>query len=89
MVWKVLSDLSGGNKKQNLRCCLYRALEYTLMVKNSMNGKDDTFAEVIGYFPFENLKVGDVPYSANHIDYKNNYLFVASGVGGVNIYYLH
>jgi hypothetical protein len=59
-----------------------------LRVLDNMNGKNAAFAEVIGYFPFEGLTVGDEPYSANHIDFKSNHLFVASGVGGVNIYLL-
>ena len=55
----------------------------------NMSGKDSTFAEIVGYYPFEGLKAADgKPYSANHIDFKANHLFVASGAGGVNIYYL-
>ena len=53
-----------------------------------MGKKNELFAEIIGYFPFEGLEEGGVPYSANHIDFKSNHLFVASGVGGVNIYHL-
>jgi hypothetical protein len=44
--------------------------------------------ELVGYYPFETMHKNGIPYSANHIEFKSNYLFVASGVGGVNIYYL-
>lgn len=54
----------------------------------NMGGKNAAFAEMVGFFPFEGLSEGGLPYSANHIEYKANHLFVASGVGGVNIYYL-
>jgi hypothetical protein len=40
----------------------------------------------IGFAPFDALKVGNEFYSANHVAFRGNHLFVASGVGGVNIY---
>lgn len=59
-----------------------------LKVKNNLQGLDDAFAEVKGYFPYENLTEGAQKYSANHIEFKSNHLFVASGIGGVLIYYM-
>jgi hypothetical protein len=52
--------------------------------------KDAGFSgtELIGYYPFEGLQANNINYSANHIEFKANFLFVASGVGGVTIYYL-
>jgi hypothetical protein len=47
---------------------------------------DFSNAALIGCAPFEQLKVGNDHYSANHVAFKGNHLFVASGVGGVNIY---
>jgi hypothetical protein len=45
------------------------------------------FGEVLGFIDFEGLEdESGQNYSANHVAYKSNYLFVASGVGGVNIY---
>ena len=40
----------------------------------------------VGYVSFTELTAGDEYYSANHIIFKGNVLFVASGVRGVNIY---
>ena len=42
-----------------------------------------------GYYPFEGLTDNSGQnYSANHVEYKSKHLFVASGVGGVQIFTL-
>lgn len=64
--------------------------EYGFRVLDVDESKLDTgFAAVAGYYPYEGLidREGN-NYSANHIVYKSGYLFVASGVGGVNIFNL-
>ncbi len=42
--------------------------------------------ELVGFVPFDELKAGEEYYSANHVTFRGNTLFVASGVGGVNVY---
>lgn len=64
--------------------------EYGFRVLDVDETKINTdFATVAGYYPYEGLtdREGN-NYSANHIVYKSGYLFVASGVGGVNIFNL-
>jgi hypothetical protein len=53
--------------------------------------KSADFAQthLVGYYPFSGLVEAGENYSANHVEFKANYLFVASGVGGVNVYYLN
>jgi len=52
--------------------------------------EDEDFenVSVAGYFPFNDPELDDLNYSANHIEYKSDHLFVACGVGGVQIFYL-
>jgi hypothetical protein len=46
-------------------------------------------AEKVGYYSFAGKTDGSGQnYSANHIEYRNRYLFVASGVGGISSYLL-
>jgi hypothetical protein len=48
---------------------------------------DAEFGEKLGFIDFQGLEdENDQNYSANHVAYKSDHLFVASGVGGVNIY---
>ncbi|MGM0509424.1 MAG: hypothetical protein ACQERZ_09765 [Fusobacteriota bacterium] len=52
---------------------------------------DKNTREILGYRPFEigidgNSDEDGQKYSANHIEYKSKYIFVASGEGGVNVY---
>jgi hypothetical protein len=50
--------------------------------------KDKKFTSVerVGFVPFDELKAGKEYYCANHVAFKGNHLFVASGAGGVNVY---
>jgi hypothetical protein len=48
---------------------------------------DSEFGEVLGFIDFQGIEdESGQNYSANHVAYKSRYLFIASGVGGVNIY---
>ena len=50
---------------------------------------DSNFAKVAGYYPYKRkVDSNGVNYSANHVIYKSGSLFVASGVGGVQIFNL-
>lgn len=51
-----------------------------------MKGGSILELERVGFVPFDELKSGNEYYSANHVAFKGTHLFVASGVGGVNIY---
>jgi len=51
-------------------------------------GNDFQDTELKAYYPYDEHVVGDFNYSANHVEYKSNYLFVACGVGGVEIFQL-
>ena len=51
-----------------------------------IEGANFANTKLIGYVPFEGLTTDGINYSANHVEYKANYLFVASGVGGINVY---
>lgn len=67
--------------------------EYGFRVLNVANAanKTSSFATSAGYYPFENntdTVIDGKVYSANYVAYRAGYLFVASGVGGVNIYTL-
>jgi len=64
---------------------------FRVLTIEKMNGKNAEFASLEGFYPFEeDVHVVDGQYySANHIDYKNNVLFVASGVGGVMVFVLN
>lgn len=44
------------------------------------------FGQVVGYHPMIGAMYGGQNYSANYVAFKGNSLFVASGVGGVNVY---
>lgn len=48
-----------------------------------IKGSDFSKTEHVGYYPFEGLTENGENYSANHVEYKANHLFVAAGVGGV------
>jgi hypothetical protein len=59
-----------------------RLVEVKDATKTSSN-----FGEILGFIDYEGLTDSSSQnYSANHVAYKENHLFVASGVGGVNIY---
>ncbi len=58
---------------------------FGFQVYRSTNGSFSDL-ERVGFVPFDQLQSGDDYYSANHISFRGNHLFVASGVGGVNIY---
>jgi hypothetical protein len=55
-----------------------------------LDGKSGNFAtaEIYGYYSFQDKMVGADYYSANAITFRSNYLLVASGVGGVNVFSL-
>jgi len=55
----------------------------------SVSGKQFNGATLAGYYPFEGVtdSLGQ-NYSANHVEYKSNNLFVASGAGGVQVFTL-
>jgi hypothetical protein len=42
---------------------------------------------LLGYFPLEGIEEAGQNYSANHVEYKAQYLMVAVGIGGV--YFIH
>ena len=49
----------------------------------------DASAVIVGYYGFQGLTDGyGQNYSANHVEYRNKYLFVASGAGGLSAYQL-
>ncbi|MBF0432401.1 MAG: hypothetical protein HQK83_14040 [Fibrobacteria bacterium] len=50
-----------------------------------ISSSDFSMTEYVGYYPFEGLTEGGENYSANHVEYQANHLFVAAGVGGVII----
>jgi hypothetical protein len=55
----------------------------------SVQNKQFNATTVAGYYPFEGLTdAEDKNYSANHVEYKSGHLFVAAGVGGVQIFTL-
>ena len=63
--------------------------EYGFRVMRLLNldGKQQTFGYVVGFVPFDEFQDSEGNYwSANHVEYKKNTLFVASGTGGVNVY---
>jgi len=46
-------------------------------------------ASLVGYYPYDGLRDGTGQrFSANQVAYRNAYLFVASGVGGVQVFQL-
>jgi hypothetical protein len=55
----------------------------------AVSGKQFDGATLAGYYPFEGVtdSLGQ-NYSANHVEYKSNNLFVASGSGGVQVFTL-
>ncbi len=50
----------------------------------------DNFGELVGFVPFDetDIAIAGEFWSANHIEYRDEVLIVASGRGGVNIYSL-
>lgn len=55
----------------------------------SVSGKQFDEAILAGYYPFEGVTDSSGQnYSANHVEYKSNNLFVASGAGGVQVFTL-
>jgi len=49
----------------------------------------DNFAELVGFVPFdETLQPSGDYWSANHVEFEEDVLVVASGLGGVNFYTL-
>ncbi len=55
----------------------------------SVSGKKFDEATLAGYYPFEGVTDSSGQnYSANHVEYKSNHLFVASGAGGVQVFTL-
>lgn len=52
-------------------------------------GNDFDQTQLAGYYPFEGMtNDAGQNYSANHVEYKSNHLFVASGSGGVQVFTL-
>ncbi|MCK5816405.1 MAG: hypothetical protein KAH15_00240 [Candidatus Marinimicrobia bacterium] len=55
----------------------------------SVSGKKFDEAILAGYYPYEGITDSSGQnYSANHVEFKSNHLFVASGVGGVQVFTL-
>ncbi|MFA6618622.1 MAG: hypothetical protein WCT23_06110 [Candidatus Neomarinimicrobiota bacterium] len=55
----------------------------------SVSGKKFDETNLVGYYPYDDtINNSGQKYSANHVEYKSKQLFVACGVGGVEVFYL-